>query len=176
MKAKTSETLLALFGTILFLLLLLPFFLIWVPYKILSSPEHIYLFDTGIFRYLGVVPIALGLVIYVWCSSSFVFYGKGTPIPFTPTKKLVVTGLYRIVRNPIYIAGSLVLAGEALLFQSIGIFIYCLVMFVIFNVHVLIEETLLADKFGATYEQYCKSVPRWIPRLKPYRIYDSEPK
>ncbi len=174
MKAKTSETLPALLGTLIFLLLLLPFFLIWVPYKILSSPEHIYLFDTGIFRYLGVVPIALGIFFYIWCSSSFVFYGKGTPIPFTPTKKLVVTGLYRFVRNPLYIAGSFVLAGEALLFQSLGIFIYCLVMFVIFNVHVLIEETLLADRFGATYEQYCKSVPRWIPRLKPYRENGSE--
>jgi protein-S-isoprenylcysteine O-methyltransferase Ste14 len=172
MKAKTSETLLALVGTLLFLFLLLPFFLIWVPYKILSSPEQIYHFNTGAFRYLGMVPITLGLVIYLWCSSSFVLYGRGTPIPFTPTKKLVVTGLYRYVRNPIYIAGSFVLAGEALLFQSLGIFVYCLAMFVIFNVHVLIEETLLADKFGVTYEQYRRSVPRWIPRLKPYRGND----
>ena len=73
-----------------------------------------------------------------------------------------------------YIAGSFVLAGEALLFQSKGLFIYFLVMFGVFNVHVLIEETLLADKFGATYEHYCKSVPRWIPRLTPYRENGSE--
>jgi len=85
----------------------------------------------------------------------------------------VVTGLYRLVRNPIYIAGSSVLAGEALLFQSKGIFIYFLIMFGIFNVHVLIEETLLAEKFGATYEQYRKSVPRWIPRITPYKKIDT---
>lgn len=174
MKSRIAETLLALLGTLLFLLLILPFFLIWIPYKILSSPNHIYLFDTGAFRYFGLVPIALGVAIYFWCSNSFVFFGKGTPIPFTPTKKLVVTGLYRFVRNPMYIAGSFVLAGEALLFQSKGLFIYFLVMFGVFNVHVLIEETLLADKFGATYEHYCKFVPRWIPRLTPYRENGSE--
>jgi protein-S-isoprenylcysteine O-methyltransferase Ste14 len=64
-----------------------------------------------------------------------------------------VTGIYRFVRNPLYIAGVLVLSGEAILFQSLGILIYCLVMFGIFNVHVLMEESLLAEKFGAIYER-----------------------
>ena len=174
MKSKIAETLIALLGTLVFLFLILPFFLIWIPYKILSLPKHIYLFDIGAFRYFGLVPIVMGVVIYFWCSHSFVFFGKGTPIPFTPTQNLVVTELYRFVRNPIYIAGSSVLAGEALLFQSKGLFIYFLIMFGIFNVHVLIEETLLAEKFGATYEQYQKSVPRWIPRITPYKKIDSE--
>ena len=61
MKAKISETFLALFGTLLYLLLLLPFFLILIPYKILSSSEHIYHFDIGTVRYLGLIPIALGV-------------------------------------------------------------------------------------------------------------------
>ena len=95
--------------------------------------------------------------------------GKGTQIPFTPIKELIVTGLYRFVRNPLYIAGVLVLSGEAILFQSFGILIYCLVMFGIFNVLVRMEETLLAEKFGAKYERYCKSVPRWMPRFKPFK-------
>jgi protein-S-isoprenylcysteine O-methyltransferase Ste14 len=93
-------------------------------------------------------------------------------MPFTPTKSLVVKGLYRFVRNPLYIAGSLVLVGEALLFQSVGILIYCFVMFVIFNIHVFLEEKFLTYQFGETYEQYRKSVPRWIPRIKPYREDD----
>jgi protein-S-isoprenylcysteine O-methyltransferase Ste14 len=176
MKIKISEILPALLGTLLFLFIIIPFFLILIPRKILLSHEHIYRFDIGVYRYCGLAPIVFGVVIYVFCSGSFVFIGKGTPIPFTPTKELIVTGLYRFVRNPLYIAGVLVLAGEALLFQSLGIFFYCLVMFGIFNVHVLMEETLLAKQFGATYEQYCKSVPRWIPRLKPYRKKDSESK
>jgi protein-S-isoprenylcysteine O-methyltransferase Ste14 len=166
MKSKVAETLIASFGTLLFLLLIIPFFLIWIPHRILLSPEYIYGFDIGIYRYFGLAPIGIGIVVYLSCSGSFVFVGKGTPIPFTPTKALIVTGIYRFVRNPLYIAGVLVLSGEAILFQSLGILIYCLVMFGIFNVHVLMEESLLAEKFGAIYERYYKSVPRWIPRFK----------
>jgi len=176
MKSKIAETLIASLGTLLFLLLIIPFFLIWIPHRILLSPEYIYRFDIGIYRYFGLVPIVLGVVIYLFCSGSFVIVGKGTPIPFTPTKELIVTGIYRFVRNPLYIAGVLVLSGEAILFQSLGILIYCLLMFGVFNVHVLMEESLLAEKFGARYEQYCKSVPRWIPGLKLYRKKDSESK
>jgi protein-S-isoprenylcysteine O-methyltransferase Ste14 len=175
MNAARPQFLWAILGTLIYLLLLLPFFLIWIPYRILLSPEQIYVFDIGVFRYLGLVPIALGVIIYVFCSLSFVFIGKGTPVPFTPTKELIVTGLYRFVRNPLYIAGVFVLTGEALLFQSIGIFFYCLIMFKEFNLHVLMEETQLADKFGKSYEQYRNSVPRWIPRLKPYRDNNAEP-
>lgn len=173
MKSKIAETLIASFGTIVFLLLIIPFWLIWIPNKILSSPNHIYLFNLGVYRYLGLAPIGLGVVIYILCSGSFIFVGKGSPIPFTPTKKLVVKGLYRFVRNPLYIAGVLVLSGEAILFQSLGIFIYCLAVFGFMIILVLMEETLLAEKFGARYEQYCKSVPRWIPRLPPYQENDS---
>jgi protein-S-isoprenylcysteine O-methyltransferase Ste14 len=176
MKSKITENLIASLGTLLFLFLIIPFFLIWIPHRILLSPEHIYRFDIGIYRYFGLVPILLGVVIYIFCSGSFVFICKGTPIPFTPTKELIMTGLYKFARNPLYIAGVLVLTGEAILFQSLGIFIYCLVMFGVFNVHVVMEETLLAEKFGARYEQYCKSVPRWIPRLKSSRKKDSESK
>ena len=165
MKSKIAETLISSLGTLLFLFLIIPFFLIWIPHRILLSPELIHRFDIGIYRYLGLAPIILGVAIYIFCSGSFIFVGKGTPIPFTPTKDLIVTGLFRFVRNPLYIAGVLVLAGEAILFQSLGILIYCLVMFGVFNVHVMMEETLLAEKFGTKYEQYCKSVPRWLPRL-----------
>jgi protein-S-isoprenylcysteine O-methyltransferase Ste14 len=104
MKSKITETLIASLGTLLFLLLIIPFFLIWIPHRILLSPEHIYRFDISIYRYFGLVPIFLGVVIYIFCSGSFVFIGKGTPIPFTPTKELIMTGLYRFVRNPLYIA------------------------------------------------------------------------
>ena len=174
MKPNTSETLLALVGTLIFLFLLLPIFLICIPYAIFSASKHVFHTDIAQFQYVGLILIVLGVIIYLWCSSSFVFSGKGTPIPFTPTKKLVITGLYRLVRNPLYIAGSFVLVGEALLFQSLGIFIYFLIMFGIFNVHVLMEETFLTEKFGSTYERYRQSVPRWIPRLKPYKDNDYE--
>lgn len=167
MESKISVTLIASLGTLLYLLLILPFFLIFIPHKILLLPEYIYRFNIGIYRYGGLIPIVLGVVIYLFCSWSFLFVGKGTPIPFTPTKKLIVTGLYRLVRNPLYIAGILVLFGEAILFQSSGLFIYCLIMCGAFNVHVFMEESLLSEKYGAQYEKYCKSVPRWIPKFRP---------
>ena len=86
----------------------------------------------------------------------------------------MVNGFYRYVRNPLYIAGVLVLVGEAVLFQSIGVSIYCLTMFGMFNLHVHMEETFLASEFDAEYDRYRNSVPRWIPRLTPYRDKNSE--
>ena len=74
-----------------------------------------------------------------------------------------------------YLAGVLILAGEVLLFQSKGIFIYLLVIFGVFNFFVVgREEARLEKRFGESYKQYCKSVGRWIPRLTPYRENDSE--
>jgi len=172
MKANFSKTFLAFVGTLIYLFLLVPIFVIWIPYEILSASGNDIELSNGAFQYVGFVFIALGSVAYFWCSGSFLFYAKGTPIPFTPTKELVVTGLYKFVRNPLYIAGTLVLAGETLLFQSIGIFIYTLIMFGVFHIHVLIEETLLKNTFGKKYEQYRRSVPRWIPRFKSYRGND----
>ena len=175
MKANFSKKFLAFVGTLFYLFLLVPFFIIWIPYEILSASGHDIEFTNGVFQHVGLVLIALGVVAYIWCSGSFVFYAKGTPIPFTPTKELVVTGLYKYVRNPLYIAGTLVLLGETLLFQSKGIFIYTLILFGGFNIHVLMEETHLEDTFGKKYEQYRKDVPRWIPRFKSYKKNDSSP-
>ena len=173
MKANFSKKFLAFVGTLIYLFLLVPFFIIWIPYEILSASGHDIEFTNGVFQHVGLVLIALGVVAYIWCSGSFVFYAKGTPIPFTPTKELVVTGLYKYVRNFLYIAGMLVLLGETLLFLSKGMFIYTLIMFGVFNIHVLMEENHLEDTFGKKYEQYRKDVPRWIPRFISYKENDS---
>jgi protein-S-isoprenylcysteine O-methyltransferase Ste14 len=170
MKTQRFETTKAFFGTMGFLFVLLPIIFIGIPYKILSSPNHSQLFDIGKLRYVGVVPIVVGTIIYFWCSLCFVFRGKGTPIYTMPPKKLVVTGLYRFVRNPMYIGAFLILAGKVLLFQSQDLLAYFLLMFGIINGHVLaFEEPRLSDLFGETYKQYRASVRRWMPRLTPYR-------
>ena len=173
MKPEISETIKAFFATLGFLFVLLPIILIGIPWKILSTPGDKLLFDIGKFRYLGLVPMIAGVVIYFWCSCSFVFSGQGTPIHSMPPKKLVVTGLYRFVRNPIYIGGFFVLAGEVLLFQSKGIFIYFLIVFGLINIFVPVhEEPRLEKRFGEAYKRYRQSVPRWIPRLTPHREND----
>ena len=70
MKSKISETIKAFFGTLVFLILGLFVFLIWIPHDIITSPNHTLLFDIGVVRYVGLVPIVIGTVIYFWCSSS----------------------------------------------------------------------------------------------------------
>jgi len=175
MKLKMTRTQKAVSGTLFFLLLLVPVFFIAIPYKIVSSPNHALLFDIGPCRYFGLAPIALGAAAYIWCSHSFAFQGKGTPIPLTPTRELVVAGLYRFVRNPMYIAAFMVLAGETLLFQSKGMLVYFLIVFAGLNFQVLcLEEPYLEERFGDSYRRYRRAVRRWIPRLTPYRGDDPD--
>lgn len=116
---------------------------------------------------LGVAPFALGAAIYLWCAFwAFALVGKGTPAPIDPPRKLVVHGLYRWVRNPMYIGVLLMLAGEAVVFLEREVFVpYTLAIAVGFMLFVLLyEEPALRSKFGAEYDDYCRRVPRWIPR------------
>jgi protein-S-isoprenylcysteine O-methyltransferase Ste14 len=163
----TSETITALISTLAFMLLLIPIFYIWIPYEIISS-RYAYSVNIGALRYFGICFIVPGIIIGILCSIGFVVQGKGSPIPFSETKELVVTGIYRYVRNPLYIAGSSALIGEAILFQSLGLLIYFIIMFGFFYFQALMEETHLEREFGETYNDYRKSVPRWIPNLRPY--------
>lgn len=175
MKIKIAPNLLFIFGTLAFLFVVLPVFFVVIPYVILSSAGLGYRFDVGAVRYIGLVPIALGIGIYLWCSHNFVFLGRGTPLHFTPIENLVVTGLYRYVRNPMYIGALLIVAGEALLFQSFGLIIYALASFGVLHLFILhFEEPHLAQKFGDMYIRYCKQVGRWIPHLTTYRTHDSK--
>jgi protein-S-isoprenylcysteine O-methyltransferase Ste14 len=114
---------------------------------------------------IGFLPVALGVAIYFWCAWDFATAGQGTPAPIDAPKHLVVRGLYRFVRNPIYVGVMLILLGESLLFRSKRILVYAAVVFGFFNLFVILyEEPALTRKFGASYEEYLKSVPRWIPR------------
>ena len=128
MRSMASETIAALISTLAFVFLVIPIFYIWIPYEIISS-RHVYSFNIGVLRYSGLCFIVLGIIIGIFCSIVFVVQAKGSPIPFSPTKELVVTGIYRYVRNPLYIAGSSVLIGEAILLQSFGLLIYFFIMF-----------------------------------------------
>lgn len=135
-----------------------------VPYLLLSSKLELYPVRLSGFRFIGLIPIALGALLYLWCAWDFTFTGKGTPAPFDPPKEIVVRGLYRYVRNPMYVAALLVLAGEAILFESVLILIYAAIVFSVFHLWVCFyEEPTLRRKFGESYEKYCLRVSRWIP-------------
>lgn len=135
-----------------------------VPYLLLSSKLELFPVGPSIFRFIGLIPIALGASFYLWCAWDFTFAGRGTPAPFDPPKEMVVRGLYRYVRNPMYVAALLVLTGEAILFESVLILIYAAIVFSVFHLWVFFyEEPTLRRKFGESYEKYCMKVSRWIP-------------
>lgn len=134
------------------------------PYLLLSSKIDLLALRPSIFRFTGLIPITLGALLYLWCAWDFTFTGRGTPAPFDPPKEIVVRGLYRYVRNPMYVAALLVLVGEAILFESVLILVYAAIVFSVFHVWVIFyEEPTLRRKFGESYEKYCLKVSRWIP-------------
>ena len=153
----------------LFGLAVIWFFSVSLPIKLAISEFDPFPLEIERFRYIGWIPIIMGASAILWCYWIFIFIGKGTPWPFDPPKKLVIKGIYRYVRNPIESSFILILIGEALLFESSAIALYLIFCFLwLYLKQVLIEEPGLSRRFGKTYEQYCNSVPRWIPRLKAY--------
>jgi len=137
-----------------------------VPYLLLTSGFQLHPMEIGAWRILGLPPILLGALTYLWCAWDFTFTGRGTPAPIDPPKELVVKGLYRYVRNPMYVGITLILLGEAVLFESAVLFLYVGLLLVWFQLFIVYyEEPTLRRLFGASYESYCKSVSRWIPGL-----------
>jgi protein-S-isoprenylcysteine O-methyltransferase Ste14 len=118
---------------------------------------------------IGILLAAAGLVVLGITASMFFRMGNGTIAPWSPTRKLVVGGPYRYVRNPMITGVLTALLGESLMIQSLPIFEWLIVFFAINNIYfVLSEEPGLAKRFGEEYLEYKRNVPRWIPRLKPW--------
>ena len=108
--------------------------------------------------------LLLGASIYACCLWDFAITGRGTPAPIDSPKTLVVRGLYRYTRNPMYVGVLTVIGGWALLFGSTELAIYGLCVAAVFHLFVLLyEEPHLRDVFGASYERYCYEVSRWLP-------------
>lgn len=100
----------------------------------------------------------------------FALKGLGTPAPVFPTRHLVVSGWYRYVRNPMYLAVVAVIVGQGLLFGSVNVLAYALIPWLAAHLFVVFyEEPTLRRTFGAEYEIFCTNVPRWIPRLSAWQ-------
>lgn len=150
--------------SLLFLILVAGLGAGYVPFALLPSGPQV---ETGLFAYLAFPLWFLGGVTVLWCFSDFAFKGRGTPNPMDPPKALVATGLYRYVRNPIYLGTLAIIAGHWLWFKSIWILAYAIIVLLAFHLFVILyEEPTLKRKFGATYENYCRSTPRWIPKIR----------
>ncbi len=119
---------------------------------------------------IGALLIVAGVVVLLDAFARFVVEGLGTPAPVAPTERLVVGGLYRYVRNPMYLAVGAMIAGQALLLARPLLLLYAATFAaVVFAFVRLYEEPTLAHQFGAEYEDYRRAVPGWWPRLRPWR-------
>jgi protein-S-isoprenylcysteine O-methyltransferase Ste14 len=140
---------------------------ILVPAVILASGEG---FDIGWGAAVGLPLIAVGMAVWLWTVQLFARIGKGTLAPWDPTRRLVVEGPYRYVRNPMITAVLAVLLGEAAVFESSGLLVWAAAFLAVNWLYfVLVEEPGLEARFGDEYRQYKASVPRWIPRHFPAR-------
>jgi protein-S-isoprenylcysteine O-methyltransferase Ste14 len=151
--------------TILYMGSLHGFFTLYIPYLIVKFDARY--FNAGIFSYTAIPLWIIGAVIIVWCSVDMVQKGRGTPAHVDPPKKLIVNGLYRYVRNPIYLGALLVQLGFILWAGSGLMIVYFLLFTLAYQILiVLIEEPILRAMFGEEYLAYCSRVPRWIPKFK----------
>ena len=118
----------------------------------------------------GAGVMLIGLLIMAHTIASFIRIGRGTLAPWSPTRKLVVEGLYAHVRNPMILGVLIVLLGEALAAASWRILAWALVFFLINTLYFVVsEEPGLERRFGEEYRRYKMNVPRWMPRLRPWR-------
>jgi protein-S-isoprenylcysteine O-methyltransferase Ste14 len=133
-----------------------------IPYYILGGDTRLetpWSFQT----YAGISLLIVGLIIMLRCILQFVWEGKGTLSPIDPTRRLVVRGLYRYSRNPMYVGVMMILIGEAIVTESVSLWMYLAVIFIAFNLFIVIhEEPRLRKDFGQDYLNYCEKVRRWV--------------
>lgn len=116
---------------------------------------------------VGLFCIALGTLLLGACILEFARSGQGTLSPLDPPRHLVVRGLYRYVRNPMYLSVTVLVLGEVLVSQSVALAVYWAIWFLGVNLFVMgYEEPTLRRQFGASYDEYCRRVGRWIPTIR----------
>jgi protein-S-isoprenylcysteine O-methyltransferase Ste14 len=135
----------------------------YIPWRLRN---HVAIAAHGIAGVSAITIIIAGVFIYLHTAFwGFAWTGGGTPAPIAPTKHLVVVGLHRFVRNPMYVGVGLVIGGQAWLFHSMATAIYLGCFAVLVNLFVLFyEEPTLKRQFGEEYERYKARVPRWLPK------------
>lgn len=122
------------------------------------------------FRILGVLLMAAGLLVLLDSFARFALQGLGTPAPIFPTRHLIVSGLYRYVRNPMYVAVVSLILGQGLFFGNLRVLEYGIAIWGAFHLFVLLyEEPTLKNTYGSEYDTFCANVRRWVPRLRPWK-------
>lgn len=150
--------------------LALPFVVtVILPFLLYHIGIHLVAIPPDVFKLLGAVLYASGLSMQLYTTFLFWQYAQGTLAPWQPTQKLVIRGPYRYCRNPMITGVVIMLAGEALFFNALAILLWACFFFGMNTVYfILKEEPAMLARFGESYAEYKKQVPRWVPRLRAY--------
>jgi len=160
----------AALGTAVFLVLAPGTVVVLVPWWITRWRLHAYFAGLAPLRILGALAIAAGAAVLLDSFARFAWQGMGTPAPVYPTRHLVVRGFYRFVRNPMYVSLLLILVGQAFLFADAQLILYAFFAWLATHLFVVLyEEPTLRRSFPGDCAQYTAHVPRWIPRLTPWK-------
>ncbi len=163
------KTLLAM-RSLLFLVLIPGTVAGYVPLRILQASKQLFVPGLSASSMLAGCLALLGVSVLLRCVWDFLFAGRGTLAPFDPPQLLVVRGLYRFTRNPMYNGVLAVLVGEAWLFRSTALVQYAVLMFIVFHLVVIVyEEPNLESRFDESYRAYRGAVPRWGFTIRPVR-------
>jgi len=157
----------AILGTLVFLLVAPGFVAGVVPWWIARWRFQPIPLNISLLRWIGAVLLLIGAAIVLDSFARFALQGLGTPAPVLPTKHLVITGLYRYVRNPMYVGVGAAIFGQALMFGSKELLLYGGLVWLGFHLFIYFyEEPTLRKTFGEEYDVFCREVPRWIPRSR----------
>jgi protein-S-isoprenylcysteine O-methyltransferase Ste14 len=141
-----------------------------LPWLLLTHWHRLPLSPFLVLRLFGGLLVVAGLAVLIHAFIRFALEGAGTPAPIAPTERLVVGGIYRHVRNPMYVSVLSIILGQALLFRQASLVFYAgIVGMAMFAFVRLYEEPLLARRYGSAYAAYRNAVPGWLPRLTPWR-------
>ena len=141
----------------------------YIPFRILRTSRELLMPPVSTSGVLASGLALLGVYVLIRCVWDFLSFGRGTLAPFDPPRRLVVRGLYRFTRNPMYNGVVALLLGEAWLFRSTALFQYAILVFVIFHLVVVIyEEPTLESRFAESYRAYRVAVPRWGFTVRPF--------
>ena len=161
---------LSLLGSAIFLVLAPGVIAGYVPWLLGHWEMHPAFFDLGLLHLIGAALIVVGLIPLLESFLRFALEGLGTPAPIAPPKNLVIGGPYSHVRNPMYVSVIALIIAQALIFGDARLLWYAGFVWLAFAGFVFgYEEPTLKRKFEADYETFCRNVPRWIPRLTPWR-------
>ena len=168
MQEDRSRRALAALGSLLFLLAAPGTVAGFVPWYITRWGVQAPFLSLSLLRFAGALLIVVGILALLDSFARFALQGLGTPAPVSPPRRFVVSGLYRYVRNPMYLAVASVIIGQAMFFASPQLLGYGVIFTVVVHSFVVAyEEPKLRATFGAEYGALCAHVPRWLPRIRP---------